>query len=421
MKIKIAGGSVVDPVALTESMRDILIEDGVIVESLSGVPDQVIDATGLTVMPGLVDPHVHLRDPGFEYREDIVSGTKAAARGGVTAVACMPNTRPVIDNPVVVRYIKDKAATEGFCKVLPIGAVSKNQDGKELAEIGLMAEAGIVAISDDGKPVMSADLMKKAIQYAAQFNLPVISHCEEPSLAEGGHMNEGIVSLEMGLRGIPAIAEDIMASRDILIAEYLSLPVHLAHLSTTGSIDLVRQAKARGIKVTCETCPHYFTLTEEACRDFNTNAKMNPPLRTQADVEAIIAGLKDGTIDMIGTDHAPHHADEKDIEFGLANNGIIGLESSFALGYTCLVLTSHLTLPELVAKMSTKPAELFHQKMGRLEPGYPADLAIVDLKKPFTFDKNASASKARNTPFHGWSLHGQVQMTLCDGKVVYTC
>lgn len=420
MKLKITGGSVVDPVALTETVRDILIEDGVIVEALSGQPDEIIDATDLAVLPGLVDPHTHLRDPGFEYREDIISGTKAAARGGITAVACMPNTKPVTDNPVVVRYIKDKAASEGFCKVLPVGAVSKNQDGKELAEIGLMAEAGIVAISDDGKPVLTADLMKKAIQYAAQFNIVVISHCEEQSLAEGGHMNEGLVSLELGLRGIPAIAEDIMASRDILIAEYLGLPVHLAHLSTAGSVDLVRQAKARGVQVTCETCPHYFTLTEEACRDFNTNAKMNPPLRTQQDVEAIIEGLKDGTIDMIGTDHAPHHADEKAIEFGLANNGIIGFESSFALAYTYLVLPGHLTLPQLVAKMSTKPAELFHQKMGRLEPGYPADLALVDLKKPFTFDKNASFSKARNTPFHGWLLQGQVKKTLCDGKVVFS-
>ena len=421
MKIKITGGSVVDPVALTETVRDVLIEDGLIVAALSGAPDREVDATGLTVMPGLIDPHVHLRDPGFEYREDIVSGTRAAVRGGITAVACMPNTKPVIDNPVVVRYIKDKATKEGACKVLPIGAVSKNQEGKELAEIGLMAEEGIVAISDDGKPVITADLMKKAIQYAAQFNLTVISHCEEPSLAEGGHMNEGIVSLEMGLRGIPSIAEDIMAARDIQIAEYLRLPVHLAHLSTAGSIALVRQAKARGIQVSCETCPHYFTLTEEACRDFNTNAKMNPPLRTKEDVAAIIDGLKDGTIDMIGTDHAPHHVDEKQIEFGVANNGIIGLETSFALGYTHLVMPGHLTLPELVAKMSVRPAELFRQKLGRLETGYPADLALFDLKKPFNFDKNTSASKARNTPFHGWLLFGQARMTLCDGKVVYEC
>jgi len=373
------------------------------------------------VLPGLVDPHTHLRDPGFEYREDIVSGTRAAVRGGITAVACMPNTKPVTDNPAIVRYIIDKAQREGACKVLPVGAVSKNQDGKELAEIGLMAEAGIVAISDDGKPVLTADLMKKAIQYAAQFNLTVISHCEEPSLAEGGHMNEGLVSLELGLRGIPTIAEEIMVARDILVAEYVGLPVHLAHLSTAGSIELVRQAKARGVKVTCETCPHYFTLTEEACRDFNTSAKMNPPLRTQKDVDAIIAGLKDGTIDMIGTDHAPHHEDEKQIEFGLANNGIIGFESSFALGYTYLVLPGHLTLPELVAMMSTRPAQLLNQKMGRLEPGYPADIALVELQKPFMFDKNASASKARNTPYHGWLLRGQVKMTLCDGKVVFAC
>ncbi len=419
MKVIISGGSVVDPIALTQTIRDVYIEESQIVEKLSGPADEIIDATGLTVIPGLIDPHSHLRDPGFEYREDIISGTKAAARGGFTAVACMPNTKPVTDNAVVVRYIKDKAATEGFCKVLPVGAVSKNQDGKELAEIGLMAEAGIVAVSDDGKPVMTADLMKKAIQYAAQFNVVVVSHCEEPTLAEGGHMNEGVVSFEMGLRGIPTIAEDIMASRDILIAEYLGLPVHLAHLSTAGSVDLVRQAKARGVQVTCETCPHYFTLTEEACRDFNTNAKMNPPLRTAQDVAAIIEGLKDGTIDMIGTDHAPHHADEKQIEFGLANNGIIGFESSFALGYTYLVLTGHLTLPQLVAKMSTHPARLFHQKMGQLTPGYPADLALVDLKKPFNFDKNASMSKARNTPFHGWLLQGQIKKTVCDGKVVF--
>ncbi len=419
MKIKISGGHVVDPVGLKEIKQDILIENGVIVEAMSGDPDQVIDATGLAVLPGLVDPHTHLRDPGFEYREDIVSGTRAAVRGGITAVACMPNTKPVTDNPAIVRYIRDKAQREGACKVLPVGAVSKNQDGKELAEIGLMAEAGIVAISDDGKPVLTADLMKKAIQYAAQFDLTVISHCEEPSLAEGGHMNEGLVSLELGLRGIPTIAEEIMVARDILVAEYVGLPVHLAHLSTAGSIELVRQAKARGVKVTCETCPHYFTLTEEACRDFNTSAKMNPPLRTQKDVDAIIAGLRDGTIDMIGTDHAPHHADEKQIEFGLANNGIIGFESSFALGYTYLVLPGHLTLPELVAKMSTRPAELLHQRMGRLEPGYPADIALVELEKPFMFDKNASASKARNTPYHGWMLRGQVKMTLCDGKVVF--
>lgn len=419
MRLMITGGTVVDPIQMTETIRDVLIEGQLIVDQLSGEPDRIIDATGLAVMPGLVDPHTHLREPGFEYREDIASGTRAAVRGGITTVACMPNTKPVIDNPAIVRFILDQAAREGSCKVLPVGAVSKNQEGKELAEIGLMAEAGIVAISDDGRPVLTADLMKKAIQYASQFNLVVISHCEEMSLAEGGHMNEGLVSLELGLRGIPSIAEDIMVGRDIQIAEYLGLPVHLAHLSTAGSIELVRQAKARGIKVTCETCPHYFTLTQEACRDFNTNAKMNPPLRTTQDVAAIIEGLKDGTIDMIGTDHAPHHADEKEMEFGLANNGIIGFESAFALGYTYLVLAGHLTLPQLVAKMSTRPAELLRQKTGHIEPGYPADLALVDLKKPFFFDKHASASKARNTPFHGWLLQGQVKMTLCDGKVVF--
>lgn len=419
MRIKITGGVVIDPVQMTTAQGDILIENNQIVDRLSGAPERIIDASGQLVMPGLIDPHSHLRDPGYEYREDIVTGTRAAARGGFTAVACMPNTRPVVDNPVVVRYIADKANREGYCKVLPIGAVSKNQEGKELAEIGLMAEAGVVAISDDGKPVLTADLMKKAIQYAAQFNLTVISHCEDPSLAEGGHMNEGLVSLELGLRGIPTLAEEVMVARDILIADYTGLPVHLAHLSTAGSIDLVRQAKSRGIQVTCETCPHYFTLTDEACRDFNVNAKMNPPLRTAKDVAAVIEGLRDGTIDMIGTDHAPHHADEKQIEFGLANMGIIGFETAFALGYTYLVMTGHLSLPQLVAKMSTNPAQLFHQKMGRLEPGYPADITLVDVDHPFVFDKNTSVSKARNTPFHGWLLQGLVKMTICDGKVVF--
>ncbi len=419
MKIIIKGGLVVDPASSLSQIQDLYIEDRQIVTALSGPADQVIDATGLAVLPGLIDPHSHLRDPGFEYREDIISGTRSAARGGFTAVACMPNTNPVTDNAPVVHYIRSKAEREGSCKVLPIGAVSKGQLGKELAEIGLMAEQGIVAISDDGKPVLSADLMRKAMQYATRFGLTVISHCEEMSLAEGGHMNEGVISMQLGLRGIPSIAEDIMVSRDILIAEYLGLPVHLAHLSTAGSVELVRQAKARGVQVTCETCPHYFTLTEEACLDFNTNAKMNPPLRTAADRAAVIAGLCDGTIDMIGTDHAPHHADEKEIEFGLANNGIVGFETAFALGYTGLVLPGHLTLAELVARMTTAPAALFKQKLGSLAPGFPADVTLVDLQHAFVFDKNKMASKARNTPFHGMTLTGSIRLTLCDGRIVH--
>lgn len=419
MKITIQGGRLIDPASGTDAVQDLYLENGLVVAALSGPADQVVHADGLLVLPGLIDPHSHLRDPGYEYREDIVSGTRSAARGGFTAVACMPNTNPVIDNAPVVQYVRGKAERDGFCKVLPIGAVSKNQQGKELAEIGLMAEAGIVAISDDGKPVLSADLMRKAMQYAARFGLTVISHCEEMSLAENGHMNEGIVSLQLGLRGIPAIAEDIMVSRDILIAEYLDLPVHLAHLSTTGSVELVRQAKARGVQVTCETCPHYFTLTEEACLGFDTNAKMNPPLRTEADRAAIIAGLRDGTIDMIGTDHAPHHADEKEIEFGLANNGIVGFESAFALGYTYLVLPGYLTLAQLVTRMSVAPAALFKQKMGSLAPGFPADVTLVDPDSTYHFDKTTMASKARNTPFHGFELTGRVCLTICAGRIVH--
>ena len=419
MKILVKNGLVCDPAADWEAKKDLLIENGRFVAALDGQPDRIIDAAGLAVFPGLIDAHCHLREPGYEYREDIVSGTRSAARGGFTTVACMPNTKPICDNAALVRFIREKAQTEGFARVLPIGAVSKGQQGKELAEIGLMAAEGIVAISDDGRPVENADLMRKAMLYASHFGLKVISHCEDLSLAEGGHMNEGYWSTVLGLRGIPAVAESIMVARECLLAEYLNLPVHIAHVSTRASVDLIRQAKSRGARVTAETCPHYFALDETACRGFNTQAKMNPPLRTPDDVEAIIAGLQDGTIDLIATDHAPHHQDEKELEFGLANNGIVGFETALALGYTKLVRTGRLELRQWLRTMTVNPARLLRPELGSLRTGGPAALTLVELDHPFTFDKNAMLSKARNTPFDGWELYGQVQATICAGRVTY--
>lgn len=418
MRIEIRNATVVDPIDGSDD-RTIYIEDGQLQDKLTAVPDRIIDAAGKYVLPGLIDAHCHLRDPGYEYKEDIISGTLSAARGGFTAVACMPNTMPVCDNAAIVRYIKDKARQSGFARVLPIGAATRGEKGEELAEIGLMAEEGIVAVSDDGRPVVNSDMMRKVMLYAAQYNLPVISHCEDLSLAAGGQMNEGYWSTVLGLPGIPDVSEAAMVARECLLAEYLGLPVHIAHVSTGQSVDLIRRAKARGAQVTAETCPHYFALTDEKCRGFNTSAKMNPPLRSEEDRQAVIAGLKDGTIDIIATDHAPHHEDEKNLEFALASNGIVGLETALALGYTLLVKTGILTLDAWLRTMTVNPARLLGQKLGRLQTGSPADVIIVDLEQAFVFDKEKMASKARNTPFDGWELFGRVCCTICEGRIVY--
>jgi len=394
------------------------LEDGYIVDSLTNTPDRMIDVNGAAVLPGLVDAHCHLREPGFEYREDIVSGTMSAAKGGFTSVCPMPNTKPVCDNPSVVRSIVAKAKSEGYANVFPIGAVSKGLEGKELAEYGLMKEEGIVAISDDGRPVATADLLRKAILYASDFDLVVMNHCEELSLADGV-MNEGYLSTQLGLRGIPTAAEDIMIARDIVLAEYLGLAIHICHVSTKGGVRMIREAKARGVRVTAETCPHYFTLTEDACLGFDTNAKINPPLRTKEDTIAIMEGLKDHTLDMIVTDHAPHHTDEKNIEFSLANNGIVGFETAFALGYTYLVRTGCLSLMELVACMSANPSNLLKLNRGTLDAGSPADVAVFDLSEPFVFDKDKMLTKGRNTPYHGYTLYGETQLTICGGEITY--
>ena len=397
---------------------NVYIENGVFTDSLSGEADEVIDAEGLTVFPGLIDMHCHLREPGFEYREDIKTGTKSAAKGGFTSVCCMPNTKPVCDNAAVVEGILRKAEQVGSCNVFPIGAASKGLEGKEISEMGLMKEAGIVAVSDDGKPIATANLLKKVLEYASDFDIPVLNHCEVMSISEGA-MNEGAISTSLGLRGIPAIAEEIMISRDILTAEYLDMPIHICHVSTRKGIDIIRQAKKRGVKVTCETCPHYFSLTEECCQTYDTNFKMNPPLRTEDDRIAVIEGLKDGTIDCIVTDHAPHHIDEKDIEFSLANNGIIGFETAFAVGYTYLVKTGKLSLTEMVKTMTTNPSNILKLGRGTMDKGMPADVMLADLNENFVYTKEEILSKAANSPYIGSELTGRVKLTIVGGSITY--
>lgn len=423
MKILIKGGRVIDPANNIDEVTDVFIEDGVISEigvnsDLEGINNiQIIDASGKIVAPGLVDMHVHLREPGQEYKEDIESGTRAAVMGGVTSVACMPNTEPVCDNEAIVSYIINKAKEVGYANVYPIGAVSKGLEGKELAEIGSMKFAGAVAISDDGRPVEDSGLMRRAIIYSDMFDIPVISHCEELTLTNDGSMNDGDTATAMGLRGIPRSAEEVMAARDILVAEGENKRVHIAHISTRGTVELVREAKKRGVKVTCETCPHYFSLTEEACMGFNTNAKMNPPLRTADDVAAIKEGLADGTIDCIVTDHAPHHIDEKNCEFALAKNGIVGLETSLGLGIKCLVDEGVLTINELIRKMTVNPSNILGIARGTLGVGKAADVVIFDIDKEWTVDITKLHSKGKNSPYDGWILKGKPEYVIVGGKV----
>lgn len=421
MKLLIKNGHVIDPANRVNGICDLLIENGKIIKTAADITDsadEVLDASGKIVAPGLVDMHVHFRDPGLEYKEDLITGTKAAAAGGVTSAACMPNTVPVTDNAPVVEYIINKANKAGYANVFPIASISKGMQGKELSEMGDLAEAGAVAVSDDGRPVENAGLMRRAIQYAGMFGLPVISHCEEMSLTNEGSMNEGAVSASLGLVGISRAAEEVMASRDILIAEAVGGAVHIAHVSTRGSVELVRQAKKRGVRVTCETCPHYFSLTDEAVMGFDTNAKMNPPLRTADDVEAIRQGLADGTIDAIVTDHAPHHVDDKSCEFALAANGIVGLETSLGLGIKCLVDTGVLSLEQLIEHMTVIPARILGIDRGTLSEGAPADAVIFDPDKEWIVDVNQFYSKGKNSPYNGWVLKGKPEYTITNGKVV---
>ena len=380
--------------------------------------DEMIDCRGGTVVPGLVDMHCHLREPGYEYKGTIATETASAAKGGYTSVCPMPNTNPVADNAAVISGILKKAKEAGNCRVYPIGAATKGIDGDQISEMGLMKEAGIVAVSDDGHPIKNAGIMRKVLEYSSDFGIPVLNHCEDKSLSEGA-MNEGIVSTGIGIRGIPTAAEDIMIARDIILSEYLDIPVHICHVSTKGGVRMIREAKARGVKVTCETCPHYFTMTDDLCENYDPNFKMHPPLRTQEHVDAVIEGIKDGTIDAIATDHAPHHSDEKDCEFSVALNGILGFESAFALGYTYLVKKGVITLDRLIDLMCYGPSKILKLGRGGMEEGDDADLAVFDLDNEFVFDKSTMLSKSTNTPYDGWKLYGDTLLTIMGGKKTY--
>ncbi len=424
MRILIKGGWVIDP-SRVNGLADVLIEAGKIAavgERLTPghgpAPLTVIDASGKLVLPGFVDLHVHLREPGFEYKETIATGTAAALAGGFTSVCCMPNTHPVNDNQAITEFILEQARVAGNARVFPVGAITKGSEGKELAEICELRDAGCVAISDDGQPVMNSLVMRRAMEYALAFDLPVVDHCEDLHLSEGGCMNEGIVSTQLGLPGSPAAAEDVMVARNLALAQLTGARLHLAHVSTEGSVRLVREAKARGVRVTAEACPHHFTLTEEAVRGFDTHAKMNPPLRTWQDVQAVKEGLRDGAIDAIATDHAPHAAQEKQQEFAAAPNGIVGLETALPLTLA-LVEESILTLESAVAKLTTEPARAFGLPKGSLAPGVDADVVLVDPKAQWEVDPTRFRSKGRNTPFAGWTVKGRVLTTLVGGRVVY--
>lgn len=421
MRLCIQGGLVINPKTKQEEVTSLWIEDGKVVafgESQGKEADQIIDATGKWVVPGLIDMHVHFRAPGFEHKEDIESGARAAARGGFTTVCCMPNTSPVIDNECVVEYIHAMAAKANGVHVLPIGAITKGQQGEELADIGKMVEHGICAISEDGKTVADAGLMKKAMLYTRPFKLPILSHTEERTLT-GGSMNAGENAQLFGMKGIPREAEELIVARDMLLAKYTGAKLHLCHISTKGSIALIRFAKAQGINVTAETAPHYFILDDSLLGDYDANKKMSPPLRTKEDVAAMKLALQEGIIDVIATDHAPHHYDEKNVEFDRAPFGIVGLETSFALSYTYLVKAGYLTKMQLIEKMSTKPAEILGLDKGSIEIGKAADLTIIDPETTYKIDPATFVGKSKNTPFGGMEVTGDICYTLVDGKITY--
>jgi dihydroorotase len=422
MNLLIKNGRVIDPSQKIDDTLDVLVENGLIKEIGKGLNalagTETLDAAGTYVVPGLIDMHVHLRDPGLEYKEDLISGTKAAVAGGFTSVCCMPNTKPVIDNKTVASYIISKSKEEGFCNVFPIGSITYGLFGERMSEMGELKESGCVAVSDDGKPVANSELMMRSLQYAAGIGIMVISHAEELELVGEGTMNESFTSTELGLKGIPRVAEDIATAREILLAEYTGTPVHIAHVSTKGSVRIIREAKARGVKVTCETAPHYFSLTDDAVRGYNTNAKMNPPLREADDVAAIKEGLKDGTIDAIATDHAPHHLDEKDVEFNVALNGIIGLETSLPLSLA-LVAEGVLTINQLIEKMSCNPSNILDLKRASLKSGFIADITLIDPKIEWVVDADKLASKSKNSPWLGQKMTGCAVATIVGGKLKY--
>jgi len=417
----IKGGRVISPAQQLDDTCDVLIEKGKIAaigKDLDAQGSEIIDADGKIVVPGLVDIHVHLRDPGLEYKEDIASGTLSAVTGGFTSIACMPNTKPVNDNQSVTKYILNKVKEEGHCRVFPIASISKGLQGESMTEMGELKGLGVYGVSDDGKPVSNAQLMRRAMEYAKPFGITIVTHAEDLELVGSGVMNEGPVSTELGLKGIPWVAEDAATAREIMLAEFTGAHLHVAHVSTKGSIDLVRQAKKRGVNVTCEATPHHFTLTDEAVRGYNTNAKMNPPLRSAEDREAVRQGIADGTVDAIATDHAPHHIDEKNVEFNIAMNGIVGLETALPLSLQ-LVEDGLIDLPKAVALLTCGPAAALGIPAGQLEEGGVADVTVIDPELEWTVDAQKLVSKSKNTPFDGWKMKGVALCTIVGGKIAY--
>lgn len=422
MNLLLKNARVVDPSAGIDGSNDVLIEDGRIARVASRITASAattLDLAGLCVCPGFIDMHVHLREPGQEWKETIATGTRAAAAGGFTGVACMPNTQPPIDSRSVVEFVLAQAREHGTVPVYPIGCVSKGQLGVELAEMGDMAVAGARAFSDDGKPVASAGLMRRALEYSKIFDLPVIDHCEEPTLVVGGVVHEGEVATRLGLSGWPGVAEDVMVSRDILLAEYTGGAIHIAHMSTGRSADLVRRAKGVGIRVTCEVTPHHFALTDEAVSEYDTHAKMNPPLRSESDRQALLAAIADGTVDAIATDHAPHNTDEKCVEFSHAPFGVVGLETAVSICLDRLVHGGVIGLSRMVELLSSGPATILRLKKGSLREGDDADITVLDLERRVVVTASAFESKSVNTPFGGWALRGGPVMTIVSGRIVH--
>ncbi len=422
--LAIRGGRVIDPSQGIDVVADLFLRDGVVAgvgpqAAGKGRADDSIDATGMIVAPGLVDMHVHLREPGREEDETIETGTASAVAGGFTSVACIPNTEPPIDTQGIVEFIHQKAARADACNVFVVGCVSRNREGKELADIGQLVEAGAVAFTDDGAPVYDAELMRRALEYCRMFDKPILAHEEVLELSRGGVMHEGLVSLVLGLGGMPAAAEDVMIGRDVALAEVTGGRLHVMHLSTAGGVELVRAAKARGIRVTAEACPHHFTLTDECLRSFDSNFKMSPPLRTAADVEAILGGIVDGTIDCIATDHAPHALEKKMLELDRAPFGIVGLETALGVSATRLVASGRIGWPRLIEAMSTLPARILGIERGTLSPGAVADVTLIDPAMEWQVDAASFRSKSANTPFDRWTLRGRAVATIVGGRVKY--